>query len=184
MGLKSKVGSKLSGAAKHADMLGGALGYIGTLTGAASSSGVGAVEGLINVHINALSRHNVKGAVQNTATPGSVAAKLGDAVFNPLLIAGATMGIAGIIGSYLPSLAPWQGTISSFAKKAGFGMAIGSVAAMITASLGEGSSPFTTGGSSGSSDTSSPVSSTGRVSNPVGRFAPPSPSVGGWARPQ
>ena len=177
MSIKTKISNKLSTAGKHADKLGSILGYIGTIYTAGKSSGSpSAVESLVVVHKNAITRMNI------AELPANVMDHITNPSFDPMLWTGVGLAVGGAIASYLPSIVPWQGSIASLAKKAGFGLAVGSLLAIGTLSLAAGSSPFDNNSSGGTSDVSG-VSSTGRVGKPTGRFAPPTPQVGSWSRP-
>lgn len=180
MSVKSKVSSKLSGLAKHADMLGAVVGYLGTFATASKAEGGEFMSTIIARHVNAVKIHNV-------ARLQDLPARLvNDPNWGSMTMTGLTLGIVGLITSYLPSLVPWQGTAASIMKKAGFGMAIGGGAALIISEISEGSGGSTVDGASFSSSSSASSSSpTGRTTRGVyGDFAPPSPYVGTWVRPR
>ena len=178
--VKSKVGSGLKKLAGGADWLGLAGGYFGTLvTGSKVYSGEESndLQNVVNVHVNAITVHDF-GKVLKVPQR-----HMQDAGWNPLLITGVVMTVGGTVAKYLPTIIPHQQTVAGIVTKAGYGMAVGSGLAMVTAALAEGSNPFAKHGESGGNSTSSVWKvPTGRSITTAGTAREVTHSSG-WARP-
>ena len=157
--VKGKIGSGLSKLSKGADWLGAIGGYAGTVGSAASSWGSPFLEGAVDMHMNAVSRHNFMAVLD---TPN----RLSDPNWNPFLITGAVMAVGGWVAKVVPNIVPHQSTIGSIVSKAGVGMAIGSGLAIMVSELAQGSSPFDKQGTKSGGSRQGSASTSGRVPFP------------------
>ncbi len=135
-----KVKEKISGAAskisKRADVLGAVLGYGMTCDSVFKLWGsTNWLSDFATVHVNAVTRHNFTSVTEEFVPNMTTHAPL---------VPAASLMIAGFVGGMLPSIIPSQGPICSIAKKAGFGMLIGSALSSLVVALASGSSPFGT----------------------------------------
>ena len=180
--VKGKVGSTLKKLSKKADWIGAIAGYLGTIQTANVAYGSGEfLPNFINLHVNAVTRHNV-GEITSRFPEGGY---IGDPNWNSLFITGVGMAVGGKLLGYLPSVIPSQATIGSIVSKGGFGMAVGSFAAMIMGALAYGSGPFDNTGAGGSKNSKQPQATTsGRIPMAIKyRVKIPGGERTSWERP-
>jgi len=130
--VKKKVSKGLSKVSKRADMIGAVLGYFSTISTVLGYWGEDFIPGTINMHVNAVTKHNTKRLAEGFVE---------DMKNHSTVILGATVSIFGWVGSMLPSIIPNQGTISSIAKKVGYGLIVGGAVATAVQLLAQGSNP-------------------------------------------
>ena len=176
--VSNKLGKGLSKLNKSADWVGAIGGYFGTVATAANSMGSDFMQGTIDLHLNAVTRHNI-GAVMDTP------ARMGDPNWNPMLLTGAIAAVGGWIVKMLPNFVPHQDTIGNIVSKAGVGAVIGATGAIVVSELAQGSSPFDRSGTkSGTSQGS--ASTAGRIPNPrliKSQASYPADGRKTWSRP-
>ena len=157
--VKGKVGSGLKKLSGGADWLGAIGGYAGTIASAAGASGSDFLNSAVDFHMNAVTRHNFMAVFD---TPN----RMGDSNWNPFLITGGVMAVAGWVAKVVPNVIPHQSTIGSIVSKAGVGMAIGSTVAIVVSEFAQGSSPFDKHGTRSGGKRQGSASTSGRVPFP------------------
>ena len=178
--VSKKVGGGLKKLSKGSDWLGFIGGYAMTVNAAATSWGAEFLPGFLDMHMNAVTRHNI-GAVLDTP------ARMGDPNWNPALLGGIVAAIGGWAAKMLPNIVPHQSTIGSIVSKAGVGMVIGSTAAIVVSELAQGSSPFDKAGTTSGGRTGPTKSATtsGLIGYPRKFLASyPSSNKEVWAQPR
>ena len=178
--VSKKVGGGLKKLSKGADWLGAIGGYAMTINAAASTWGAEFLPGFVDIHMNAVTRHNFGDLM---LTPQ----RMTDPNVNPPFLTGILMALGGWAAKMLPNVVPHQSTVGNIVSKAGVGMVIGSTAAMMVYELASGSSPFDKAGSSGGSRTGPTKSATtsGLIGYPRKFLASyPASNKEVWAQPR
>ena len=172
--VKSKVGQGLKKLSKGADWIGFIGGYVGTVM-TAYGQGDDILGGMVPMHVNAVVRHNIFAVAD-------VPNRMQDPNWNPLLLTGVVMTVGGTVAKYLPSFIPHQSTVANIVTKAGYGLAVGSGAAIIVSELAMGSNPFDKSSSSGGGGSKVWIVPTNSGVSNVGMKNRPTVSTG-YARP-
>lgn len=176
-GVTSKAGSTISKIADHGDTLGALAGYLGTFASVRTAGDpTGYFETLIGYHVNAVKTHNI-------ANLQNMPYWLTNSNWGTVPLMGITMAVVGAIAEQLPSMAPLQKPITRLVKKAGIGVVIGGFAAMAVAMLSSASPPNPVISGSGYSTSPRTVTTSGRVTAPLGDFQTISPRTGSLTYP-